>query len=85
MAQNRGKYVTDEQWAEVHQGITEAQFREMHRLAGSGHESARFKDWCEHFIVDVPTDRVLAPVLAYLREQGLAHTFEVVRRWVPSA
>jgi hypothetical protein len=62
---------------EITQAITEEQFRAIEDILCRAPQ--RFKSWAEHFCFDPATPGLAEHLRAYLREQRIAHTTELLQ------
>ena len=70
-----------ERTVDIHAPLTEAQFRDIHRLLDQ--PPGRFKGWPDSYVLDLTDAAEPDRVLAYLREHNLAHTVAEERHWAP--
>ena len=70
-----------ERTVDIHAPLSEAQFRDIHRLLDQppGH----FKGWPDNYVFDLTDAAEPGRVLAYLREHNLAHTVAEEGHWPP--
>lgn len=81
--QRASHYRLLERTVDIHGALSEAQYAEIHRLLGL--PPGRFTTRPEGYLFDLTETCDVDRVLAYLREQRLAHTLAEERRWPADA
>jgi hypothetical protein len=65
---------------EITQPLGEAQFRAIEAILGEPPQ--RFKEWAQHFVFTLSTPGIGRRLRGYLRRQRIAHTTELLQRFI---